>query len=144
MSTPDHLTTSSDLSWLLDNLVDRTPGIRHVLVLAKDGLKMCYTPGLTEDLADHLAAIAAGIQSLALSASAEFGEAVGAGQSMVEFPGGVLLMIPAGEGAHLAVVAAQEADVGVVGHNMAELVEQIGGYLTAVPRAPEPSGDRRP
>jgi predicted regulator of Ras-like GTPase activity (Roadblock/LC7/MglB family) len=58
---------------------------------------------------------------------------------MVEFPGGVLLIVPAGEGAHLAVVADDEADVGHVGHNMSELVEQIGGRLTSPPRRREAS-----
>lgn len=126
--------SDQDLDWLLENLQVRTPGVLHVLVLSKDGLKMCFTAGLDVDRADQLSAIASGIQSLSLSASAEFGSGLGAGQSMVEFPGGLLLIVPAGEGAHLAVVAADDADVGLVGHNMNELVEQIGGYLTAPPR----------
>jgi predicted regulator of Ras-like GTPase activity (Roadblock/LC7/MglB family) len=125
------------LDWLLANLQQRTPEVRHVLVLSKDGLKLSFTPELGVDGADQLAAIAAGIQSLSLSASAEFGAGLGSGQSMVEFPGGLLLIIPAGEGAHLAVVASDLADVGLVGHNMNELVEQIGGHLTAPPRNAE-------
>ncbi|GAA3761292.1 roadblock/LC7 domain-containing protein [Salinactinospora qingdaonensis] len=129
------------LDWLLENLLEKTPGIRHVLVLSKDGLKMCFTSGLNEDKADQLAAIAAGIQSLSLSVSAEFGDTIGPGQAMVEFSGGLLLMVPAGEGAHLAVVAEEDAEVGIVGHNMNEMVEQIGGHLTAPPRRPEYSGD---
>jgi predicted regulator of Ras-like GTPase activity (Roadblock/LC7/MglB family) len=134
MNTTDANTTERDLDWLLENLQSRTPGIRHVLVLSRDGLKMCFTPDLDDDRADQLAAIAAGIQSLSLSASAEFGEVLGTGQSMVEFRGGLLLIVPAGEGAHLAVIASDDADVGVVGHNMNELVEQLGQYLTAPPR----------
>lgn len=123
-----------DLDWLLASLKDRTPGIRHVLVLSKDGLRLCFTDELTTDKADQLSAIASGIQSLAVSASAEFGTTLGSGQAMVEFAGGVLLIVSAGEGAHLAVVAASTADVGLVGHNMSELVEQIGGFLTSPPR----------
>ena len=42
------------------------------------------------------------------------------------FISGLLLMVPAGEGSHLAVLASDKADVGGVGHNMNELVEQIG------------------
>ncbi|HWG14687.1 MAG TPA: roadblock/LC7 domain-containing protein [Streptosporangiaceae bacterium] len=128
-----------DVEWLLESLRDKTPAVRHVLVLSKDGLRLSFTSGLTIDQADHLAAIASGIQSLAISASAEFGPAgVGAGQSMVEFPGGLLLIVPAGDGAHLTVIADDEADVGLIGHNMNELVEQIGGYLTAAPRHRRP------
>jgi predicted regulator of Ras-like GTPase activity (Roadblock/LC7/MglB family) len=58
---------------------------------------------------------------------------------MVEFPGGLLLIVPAGEGAHLTVVASDDADVGLIGHNMNELVEQIGSYLTVPPRRPPAS-----
>lgn len=138
MSTTDPTgTTDRSLDWLLQNLLDKTPGIRHVVVLSKDGLKICFTSGLDEDKADQVAAIASGIQSLSLSASAEFGNGIGSGQAMVEFYGGLLLVVPAGEGAHLAVVATEDADVGVVGHNMNELVEQIGDYLTSPPRQPQ-------
>lgn len=126
-----------DLEWLLENLKERTPEVRHVLVLSKDGLRLCFTSELDVDQADHLSAIASGIQSLAVSASAAFGAELGSGQSMVEFPGGVLLIVPAGDGANLAVMAGEYADVGLIGHNMSELVEQIGGYLTAAPRQPE-------
>jgi predicted regulator of Ras-like GTPase activity (Roadblock/LC7/MglB family) len=128
-----------NLEWLLENLKERTPEVRHVLVLSKDGLRLSFTDDLDVDQADHLSAIASGFQSLAMSASAEFGTALGSGQSMVEFPGGVLLIIPAGEGANLAVVAGEYADVGLIGHNMSELVEQIGSYLTAAPRQPRTS-----
>ena len=126
-----------DLGWLLENLRERTPEVQHVLVLSKDGLKLSFSEGLDADKADHLAAIASGIQSLTLSASNEFGARLGAGQSMVEYPGGILLIVPAGDGAHLAVVASGTADVGLVGHNMNELVEQIGSFLTSPPRRRE-------
>jgi predicted regulator of Ras-like GTPase activity (Roadblock/LC7/MglB family) len=139
MSVDSMSTTEHDLDWLLENLRAKTPEIRHVLVLSKDGLKLCFTSGLDVDHADHLAAIASGIQSLAVSTSAEFGSGLGSGQAMVEFPGGLLLIVPAGEGAHLTVVAGDDADVGLIGHNMNELVEQIGGYLTAPPRQQPPS-----
>jgi predicted regulator of Ras-like GTPase activity (Roadblock/LC7/MglB family) len=140
MSSADSVRTKDhDLDWLLENLMAKTPEIRHVLVLSKDGLRLCFTSGLDVDQADHLSAIASGIQSLALSASAEFGSGLGSGQSMVEFPGGLLLIVPAGEGAHLTVVASDDADVGLIGHNMNELVEQIGSYLTAPPRQPPAS-----
>jgi predicted regulator of Ras-like GTPase activity (Roadblock/LC7/MglB family) len=137
MSINDSMSAADQsLDWLLENLLDRTPETRHVLVLSKDGLKMCWTSGLHLDQADQLSAIVSGIQSLSLSASAEFGEGLGSGQAMVEFRGGLLLMVPAGEGSHLAVLASDKADVGVVGHNMNELVEQIGGFLSAPPRLP--------
>ena len=137
---PDHCpatpmtSTDTSLDWLLENLRHRTPGIRHVLVLSRDGLKMCHTRELDVDRADQLAAISAGIQSLSLSASAEFGDATGSGQAMLEYGGGLLLILGAGEGAHLAVIAGTEADVGLVARHMNQLVDRIGTHLTAEPR----------
>lgn len=132
--------TDPKLEWLLQNLLDNTPGARHALVLSKDGLKLCHTSGLIVDRADQLAAIAAGFQSLSHGASVEFGDGSGGVRnSMTEFHGGILFIIEAGEGAHLAVLASDTADVGLIGHNMDELVEQIGGFLTSPPRYAQPS-----
>ncbi|AVH94049.1 MULTISPECIES: roadblock/LC7 domain-containing protein [Streptomyces] len=128
-------TTDEKLSWLLEGLLERTPGTRHALVLSRDGLKLCRTPELSVDQADQLAAIAAGIQSLSHGASVEFGDGTGGVRSaMAEFYGGILFIVEAGEGAHLALVADEDADAGLVGHNMSELVEQLGEYLVARPR----------
>jgi predicted regulator of Ras-like GTPase activity (Roadblock/LC7/MglB family) len=132
------MTTSApaQLGWLLEQLLARTPYSRHALLLSSDGLKMSHTPELTVDKADQLAAIAAGIQSLSHGASVEFGDAKGGvRQSMTEFHGGILFIVQAGQGAHLALVAAEDADAGLVGHNMAELVEQLGHHLAVAPRS---------
>lgn len=135
--------TSANLDWLLENLVENTAGAMHALVLSRDGLKLCHTSRLSVDKADQLAAIAAGVQALAQSASVEFGDGTGGvRQSMTEFHGGLLFIVEAGEGAHLAVLAADTADVGLIGHRMDELVEQIGAFLTSPPRPSLPS--RRP
>lgn len=128
-------TTDETLNWLLEGLLERTPGARHALVLSRDGLKLCRTPELSVDQADQLAAIAAGIQSLSHGASIEFGDGTGGVRSaMAEFYGGILFIVEAGEGAHLALVATEDADAGLVGHNMSELVEQLGEHLIARPR----------
>ncbi|MCX2970064.1 roadblock/LC7 domain-containing protein [Streptomyces sp. TRM70308] len=130
-------TTDRSLDWLLENLLARTPGTRHALVLSRDGLKLCWSEQLTVDKADQLSAIASGIQSLAHGASIEFGDGTGGvRQSMTEFHGGLLFIVEAGEGAHLAVLAADDADPGIIGHHMAEMVEQLGDHLSAAPRAP--------
>ncbi|MDH6223409.1 MULTISPECIES: roadblock/LC7 domain-containing protein [Streptomyces] len=125
----------AELTWLLEGLLERTPGARHALVLSRDGLKLCHSPELTVDQADQLAAISAGIQSLAQGASAEFGNGDGGvRQSMTEFHGGLLFIVEAGAGAHIAVVAEEEADPGLVGHTMQELIEQLGEHLSTPPR----------
>lgn len=129
--------TNSSLEWLLENLVENTRGATHALVLSRDGLKLCHTRGMTIDKADQLSAIAAGVQALSQGASVEFGDGSGGvRQSMTEFHGGILFIVEAGEGAHLAVLATEDADVGLIGHNMNQLIEQIGEFLTAPPRRP--------
>ncbi|MFE0422761.1 roadblock/LC7 domain-containing protein [Streptomyces sp. NPDC058953] len=133
-------TGAAGLGWLLEGLLERTPGTRHALVLSRDGLKLCHTAELSADRADQLSAISAGIQSLSHGASVEFGDGSGGvRQSMTEFYGGILFIAEAGEGSHVAVVAAEDADAGLVGHNMLELVEQLGEHLSSPPRSAEPA-----
>lgn len=123
------------LDTLLEELVAGTPGARHALVLSRDGLKLSMSGGLSVDRADQLAAIASGIQSLAHGASLEFGDGTGGvRQSMTEFHGGILFIVEAGDGAHLAVVGEESADAGLIGHGMGDLVEAIRGRLHADPR----------
>ncbi|MFD7918104.1 roadblock/LC7 domain-containing protein [Streptomyces sp. NPDC059740] len=132
-------TTDNSLDWMLEKLLDKTPGARHALVLSRDGLKLCHSPQLTVDQADQLAAIASGIQSLSHGASVEFGDGSGGvRQAMAEFHGGILFIVEAGHGAHLALVAEEDSDPGLIGFHMNELVEQIGDYLRAEPRASAP------
>lgn len=143
---PHHLPgtgTAAELDWLLESLLERTAGARHALVLSRDGLKLCHTPELSADQADQLAAIAAGIQSLSQGASVEFGDGTGGvRQAMTEFYGGILFIVEAGEGAHLAVIADEDADVGLIGHNMNELVEQLGEHLSTPPRESGDGGEQ--
>jgi hypothetical protein len=133
-------TSERSLDQLLEELVTGTPGARHALVLSRDGLKLSLSSGLSADRGDQLAAIASGIQSLAHGASIEFGDGTGGvRQSMTEFHGGILFIVEAGEGAHLAVVGEESADAGQIGHAMSVLVEEVRGRLRTDPR----TGDRQ-
>jgi predicted regulator of Ras-like GTPase activity (Roadblock/LC7/MglB family) len=130
-------TANQSLGWLLEQLVERTLGAQHAVVLSRDGLKLCWTAALSVDAADQLSAVASGIASLSGAASVEFGDGSGRlRHAMTEFGGGLLLIVEAGEGAHLAVLANSDADAGLIGHNMHELVEQLGDNLVAEPRDP--------
>ncbi|MBM9505862.1 roadblock/LC7 domain-containing protein [Actinacidiphila acididurans] len=128
-------TTDGGLERLLEQVLARTPGARHALLLSRDGLKLSLSPGLSADRGDQLAAIASGIQSLAHGASMEFGDGTGGvRQSMTEFHGGVLFIVEVGEGAHLAVIGEEDADAGLIGQRMNELAEHMAGRLRADPR----------
>ena len=98
----------SELSWLLDDLTHRVPGIRHAIVLSADGLAMGGSRELTREDAEHLSAISAGSHSLALGAGRHFGMG-GVRQTIIELDGGFLFVTAAGQGARLAVLASADA-----------------------------------
>ncbi|MFJ5646129.1 roadblock/LC7 domain-containing protein [Streptomyces sp. NPDC093223] len=128
-------TTDNSLSWLLQSLIASTPAARHALVLSRDGLKLSWTEDLTVDRADQLAAICSGVQALAQGAAIGFGDGTGGvHHSMMAFEGGLVFILTAGDGAHLAVVTRPEADPGTVGTQMSEIVDQLGDHLRAEQR----------
>lgn len=124
---------SSDLGWLLRGLVERVPHTRSALLLSSDGLKKAFCE-LDVDTADQLAAIASGLFSLARSAGTRFGGNGGVRQVVAELDDVLLFVSAAGSGAVLAVLAGREADAGVLGYEMAQLVKSVRPYLTTPAR----------
>ncbi|MDF5752031.1 roadblock/LC7 domain-containing protein [Spongiactinospora sp. TRM90649] len=129
----------ADLAWLLDDLVDRTREARHGIVLSNDGLLMACSRDLERADAEHLSAVAAGIQSLARGVSERFGGGK-VRQTIIELRQAYLLVTVAGQGTCLAVLCGQDADVGVVAYEMAMMVTRVGQYLTTPARGSEPVG----
>ncbi|MFI0484238.1 roadblock/LC7 domain-containing protein [Actinomadura sp. 9N215] len=125
--------SSSDLGWLLDDLVHRLPHARSAVVLSADGLLMASSAGVSQDDGEHLAAVAAGIQSLAKGAGTRFGGGP-VRQTIVEMQSAYLLVTVAGKGACLAVLATEDADVGLTAYEMAMLVTAMGHHLTSPSR----------
>ena len=58
----------SQVDWLLDDLVLRVSHIKQAVFLSQDGLALGASRGLDQADAEHLAALAAGFQSLARGA----------------------------------------------------------------------------
>lgn len=119
---------SSDLNWLLDDLVRRVPEIRHAVVLSSDGLATGASAGLTREDSEHLAAVASGFHSLAKGAGRHF-KAGEVRQTMIELEQAFLFVTAAGDGSCLAVFSEAEADVGLVAYEMALLVRRVGEHL---------------
>ncbi|MEO3811467.1 roadblock/LC7 domain-containing protein [Sphaerisporangium sp. B11E5] len=132
---PDH---RPELSWLLDDLTQRVPGIRHAIVLSADGLAMGGSRGLTREDSEHLSAISAGSHSLALGAGRHFGLG-GVRQTIMELEEGFLFVTAAGQGARLAVIATGNAELGMVTYEMALLVKRVGEHLSTLPRGAAPA-----
>ncbi|MER7759356.1 roadblock/LC7 domain-containing protein [Streptomyces sp. NPDC097619] len=122
------------LDWLLDDLTRRVHQVRHAVVLSNDGLVTGSSGGLERADAEHLAAVSAGLQSLARGSGMHFG-AGRVRQTMIEFDEGMLFVMAAGEGSSLCVLSAAEADIGQVGYEMTLLVNRVGEHLSVAERA---------
>ena len=133
--------SSVDLTWLLDDLVGRVKQAEHAIVLSVDGLLMAASRGMDRDDAEHLSAVAAGIQSLARGAGKRFGGGP-VQQTIIEMQSSFLLVTAAGHGACLAVLAAEDADLGLIAYEMAMLVTRAGKYLASPSRPTDPSAGR--
>jgi predicted regulator of Ras-like GTPase activity (Roadblock/LC7/MglB family) len=133
---------NANLTWLLDDLVERVPTAQQAVVLSADGLMMGASSGIDRDDAEHLSAMAAGFQSLAKGASRHF-QAGPVRQTVVEMESAFLFVTAAGQGACLAVLASSEADLGLIAYEMAMLVTRVGQNMTAPDRpaaAPSDAG----
>jgi predicted regulator of Ras-like GTPase activity (Roadblock/LC7/MglB family) len=127
------LRQAANLSWLLNDLVDRVPSARQAVVLSADGLMMGQSRALTREDAEHLSAIAAGFQSLAKGASRHFRTGP-VRQTVVEMESGYLFVTSAGMGACLALISAADADIGLIAYEMAMLVARVGQNMTSSTR----------
>jgi predicted regulator of Ras-like GTPase activity (Roadblock/LC7/MglB family) len=128
------------LDWLLDDLVRRVAEVTKAVILSQDGMALGASQSLGRDDAEHLAALAAGFQSLARGAERHFGSGGAVRQSIIEMESGYLLVSAAGSGTCLAVIAAPEADLGLVAYEMAILVRRTGEHIRVNTRASALSG----
>jgi predicted regulator of Ras-like GTPase activity (Roadblock/LC7/MglB family) len=128
-------TSLGELDWLLDNLVSSVLGVRIAVILSPDGLSLGRSPGLSEADAGHLAALAAGAQSLARGVGVWSGYG-DVSQTIVEMEAALLFITPAGRGTCLALLADSNADAGQIAYEMAVLVKRVGQHMIANPRFP--------
>lgn len=124
---------TATMDWVLDDLVRRVSGISQAVVLSRDGLTLGASRGLSREDAEHMAAVAAGMQSLARGAALRFhgGEAR---QAIIQMDTALLFVMAAGQGSCLAALCPADADHGLVVYEMAMLVKRLGQYLAANPR----------
>lgn len=129
----DNSNSTSDLNWLLDDMVDRVVGAQHAVVLSADGLLMGKSSALPKDDSDQLSAMASSLQSLAKGVSRHFqrGPVL---QTLIEMTEGYLFVSAAGTGACLAVLAEESVDVEMIAYEMNRLVKRVGDFMSAAPR----------
>jgi uncharacterized protein len=115
--------------WLLVEFVERTKGVRDAVAVSSDGLLLAASSGRTAHNAEQLAAIVAGLTSLANGAARCFGlEALE--QVIVEMSGGYLFVAAIGDGSNLGLLTESNCDVGLIGYEMMLLLNQAGQVLT--------------
>ena len=85
------------LDWLLDDLVRRVGHVTKAVILSQDGMALGASQTLGRDDAEHLAALAAGFQSLARGAERHFGNGGGVRQTIIEMESGFLLTCGRGQ-----------------------------------------------
>ncbi|GAA3209629.1 roadblock/LC7 domain-containing protein [Actinocorallia longicatena] len=132
---------SSKLDWLLNEFVSNVPAVRQSVILSRDGITMAASENLTREDAEHLSALAAGLQGLARGAGRHFnGGRIQ--QTVIEMESFMLFVTAAGDGSCLAVLcdADLDADAGQIAYEMTVLVKRVGAHLEAAPRqAPVPA-----
>ncbi len=127
-------TAATNVNWLVSNFVDHVPGVSEAVVVSSDGLPMAMSGGLDRDSADRFAAVASGLMGLAYGAAGRFGGGR-VNEVIVEMENAFLFVTGISDGSALAVVADAGCDVGLVGYEMAVLVEKTGPILTPDLRA---------
>jgi hypothetical protein len=118
-----------NLNWLVSNFVGGVPSVTQAVVVSSDGLLVAMSDGLDRVAADRLAAVAAGLQSISRGAAAPLGG--GAVQEViVELEHVLMFVMSVSDTSSLAVVADRPCDAGLIGYEMAVLVERAAGALT--------------
>lgn len=135
VATPPRV-PAEDINWLLRGLLERVPRTRSAVLVSSDGL-MTAAEGLDRDGADHLAAIAAALFSIARNAGGRFGNGGGVRQVIAELDDLLLFVSSAGTGSVLVVLAERDANAGVLGYEMAQLVKATSTFLVTAARQPD-------
>jgi predicted regulator of Ras-like GTPase activity (Roadblock/LC7/MglB family) len=125
---------ANNVNWLVNNFVTQVPGASEAVVVSSDGLPIAASTGLDRDSVDRFAAVASGLIGLSYGAAGRFdGGAVT--EVIVEMERAFLFVTGISDGSLLAVVAESGSDIGLIGYEMAVLVEKAGAALTPELRA---------
>lgn len=125
---------AANMAFLIRNFAERVPGVRDALIVSADGLLLAMSNGLTREAADRFAAAASGLIGLAHGAASPFGGGR-VTEVIIEMEYGFIFVTGISDGSSMAVMAEGSCDVGLVGYEMARLVERCGTVLTPELRA---------
>lgn len=129
MTTAGLSPQARDFNWLLADFAAGTLGVEEALSVSADGLLLAASRGRDRPNVDQICAIVSGLSSLTTGAARCFGLDM-VEQVIIEMAGGYLFVARIGDGSSLAVVAARDADIGLIGYQMTLLINRVGEALT--------------
>lgn len=135
MTNLEHTSTSAsqidaaDLDFVLNGFVEDTQGVLFAQTVSADGIHLAASEGSDTEQHDMFAAVASGLASLTDSTIDLFG--LGELQrQIIEADQGWVLLGRVSLTATLGVVLERQADLGLVGYEMARLSKQLGEALS--------------
>ena len=114
---------------LIAEFAERVPGVLRAAVVAADGVLVAVSGRAAADQLEPLAAITAGLISLA-GAAARTADGGAVTQALVTMARGTLVIMAIDQGSSLAVLTTATADLDTVAYEMTMLVEEAGGIVT--------------
>ena len=120
---------ATNVNWLMTKFVTETPGVDQAIAVSSDGLLMAISSNIDRASADKVAAIVTGMRSLADGAARVLGKG-SMQQVLVEMGAAYMFVTAISGGSSLGVVTAKNCDLGLVGYEIALLVQRVGSQLT--------------
>jgi uncharacterized protein len=126
---PDPAPDPQNPDRLLIDFVERVPDALRAAVVTSDGVLVAVSDRTQPDQLEPLAAMTAGLISLASAAARTLGTGAVI-QSLVTMARGTLVIMAIDQGSSLAVLATATADLDTVAYEMTMLVEEAGSSFT--------------
>ena len=125
---------AQNLNWLVTNFVDRVPGVAHAVVVSADGLLLVASRGPAPGPGRPARRGGVRADQPDPGRGPRASRPATCVQTVIEMERGFLFLMSISDGSCLAVLAATSCDVGLVGYEMALLVERTGDVLTPAVR----------
>ena len=124
------MTPAADsLNWLIVRFVEQIPAVRQAVVVSSDALPLAVSDGVERESAERLSAVASGLIGLAYGSAGRFGAGT-VNNVIIEMERGWLFVTGIRDGSLLCVLTAKEADIGMIGYEMALFSDRAGDVLT--------------
>ena len=117
------------LGFVLDAFVRDTEGVAFAQTVSADGIHLASSNAFDRACHDTFAAIASGLASLTDSSVELFGLGH-VSRQLIEASDGWILISRISDTAAIGVVANRQADLGLIGYEMARLARQLGPMLS--------------